>query len=270
MKRGSRALRWYSLAFIVIVSCTDNSTLQNGCVTDADCKGTRICVARQCMDPPDVGPLDAGPVDAGPIDAGPIDAGPIDAGPIDAGSIDAGPIDAGSPPVCTDGTRQRCWVECAQTYSSGCIHADLPPRIMGVESCSGGQWGDCTTLSFCSSFGPGSCTQGTNPPDLYECLDGTNRLGEMLCSRPLGANCMDSYDTGWGITDCVASQSQICPDVFGNCTTEGATQPCEVHCNTGTGPSTPGTQTCQAADCGGTLGHTLYWSQCFTMDACAN
>lgn len=47
---------------------------------------------------------------------------------------------------CDNGERRRCWVECAQEFGPGCIHAGSFVRLMGIETCDGGAWGECSTL----------------------------------------------------------------------------------------------------------------------------
>ena len=177
------------------------------------------------------------------------------------------PVDA-SPGACQDGERRRCWVECGQAYPAGCIHGEVPPSIMGISTCGLQAWGACQTLTACAEVAD-ACQPGDTHGVDFECVDGGLRHGLMNCFRPLGAQCAASFYGGFGITECVLNQDQLCtqgPDI---CDNDGVERPCEAHCDTPDGPIQAGTQRCNAADCGGALGHFRYWGACNTHDACA-
>lgn len=161
-------------------------------------------------------------------------------------------------PVCTSGQLDRCWIECGQTYPGTCIYADNPPRIPGTRPCVAGQWGECEALSHCSTFNAGPCTNAVNAPINFLCLDGSVKNGKMMCIKPLGASCTDSFYGGWGVTDC----PELCTTSADQCAAAGEQRACEVHCDTPAGPVKAGTQTCQEF-CGAKV-----WSVCATKDAC--
>jgi hypothetical protein len=183
-------------------------------------------------------------------------------------AVEAGRTHSADCGACTTGEVRRCWVECVQTYADGCLHADLPPHIRGLETCAKGAWGPCTTLSQCNEYGPGPCTPNETKETKWQCMDGETKTGAFLCTKPLGASCSVGYYSGWGVTDCVLTQDQLCNVTGDTCEAEGETRACTAHCDTPDGPVKNGTQTCMGADCGGGYGHVKFWGPCDTQDAC--
>lgn len=172
-------------------------------------------------------------------------------------------IDCGGPcppcnePVCSNGDRRRCWIECIQEFPPECIHGGIPPLIFGIETCSDSQWGTCQVNNSCAEFAD-SCPNGAEYPVEFECVDETVKQGGYTCSGAIGLNCEFSYYGNWPYQDC----SDLC---FGSeaCDVEGQERACEVYCDSPMGPKMPGVQDCRDVSCG-----TLVWSHCLTMDAC--
>ena len=163
--------------------------------------------------------------------------------------------------ACTEGSRERCWVECQQVYSAGCFNTDTPVRLMGIRSCTAGKWNDCVTKEQCTKYA-GVCPNGTSQTLSFECIDGNQKTGKAPCGRPLGGMCVNSYYSGYGYLDC----PDLCLGSGDACAVEGQTRACEVHCNTPLGPIRAGMQTCQPADCSGI--RVRYWADCKTNDGC--
>ena len=205
----------------------------------------------------DIGDPDVA-ADAGPPDTTATDSAATDTSSADTGSADAASDDAAS--ACEANSLDRCWVECVQTYGEGCIHGDNPPRIAGVRICNGGTWGPCATLATCAEFASGPCdqTQIKSKPIDVVCLDGSKKVGAMLCIKPLGAKCGESWFGGYGAIEC----EHLCLTPADQCPVAGETRDCEVHCDTVDGPLKPGTQSCQGL-CGPNV-----WGPCMTGDAC--
>lgn len=171
-------------------------------------------------------------------------------------------VDCGGPcapcqsePDCSVGERRRCWVECVQTYADGCIHAGVPPLIMGIETCGVTGWGQCEIQSACADM-VDSCMVGDFQVAQYECEDGSTRTGQYNCLLPPGAACTTRYYGNWPPTDC---PEDLCQEPC----THGEVRPCEVYCDEPGGVTRPGTQTC-VGYCGG---YTA-WGPCQTNDGC--
>lgn len=160
---------------------------------------------------------------------------------------------------CGNGNRKRCWLECGQKFASGCFHADVPARIMGISTCINGQWSSCATRDNCSYY-TSACNPSSSRSTSYECLDSSIKTGTYVCSKPLGSSCNSAYYSGWGPGDC----NDLCTGSGDSCTQAGQTQPCTVHCDSSTGPVKQGTQTCRAV-----CNNILIWGPCNTNDACA-
>ncbi len=220
----------------------------------------------------DTGPVDANVGDVAVSDTGLTDTGLTDGGVVDSGVVDSGPIDTsaqdlGITPdvanVCSGAQAKRCWVECAAAWPTNCTTGDpsLAPRIPGVQSCSGGQWGTCIIQGSCAALA-GTCNPGLGgkPADQvpagWKCLDGTPKSTYFGCSGVLGLACQGlGYFINWPIHDC----PDFCADE--TCAV-GASEPCEVFCNSSSGPTHSGTRTCMTTSCGS------YWGQCFPNEAC--
>jgi len=159
--------------------------------------------------------------------------------------------------ICNDGTKQRCWVECAQSWPTGCL-AGNAALIMGVETCQNNQWSACVTERACNEMSS-ACQNGTTTPTSYQCLDSALKSDKLICFKLLGATCNASYFSGWGPESC----SNMCTSTEDLCTINNNTRSCEVHCNTTSGTIKKGTQTCQALCAGNT-----WWGPCITNRAC--
>ncbi len=157
------------------------------------------------------------------------------------------------------GGSNRCWVECVQLYSAGCIHTDLPVRIMGITKCTGATCEPCIIKTQCTDY-LGTCTKEKKLG--YQCLDGTEKVGAARCFTPVGGSCENRYLTGYGPTGC----ENLCLQGGDACQTKGKAQPCEVHCGTSDGVIKPGVQSCEEVGCDD--GVHLVWSECRTKDAC--
>lgn len=165
----------------------------------------------------------------------------------------------GAAAVCNVGENRRCWVECTQQYATGCIHAGLPPLIMGIETCSGGQWGPCATQQTCDAMLVNECTNGSLYPTVVQCTDGSSRQAEYTCFLPLGT-CTHSYYANWPMHDC---PDDLCLTGDDACTADGSERACVVHCDSPSGMTRTGTQGCVSY-----CGTNLAWGPCLTNDGC--
>lgn len=179
-----------------------------------------------------------------------------DGAAVDGVAIDTAPDVAA---VCTLGKLARCWIECPQTYTTGCIDGGLNPKIMGTRACVAGQWGKCEVSVACAALNAGPCTNGKNLDVQYTCLAGKQQAGKYICSKALGANCATSWFVNWPLSDC----PHFCPQQEVECPTLGAEAPCEILCGGPEGPAILGKQKCQEG-CG-----FKYWSQCWGDKPCA-
>lgn len=201
---------------------------------------------------------DGGAKDTAAADGAATDSAASDAATADSGSGDAGAGDVAA--VCKASELKRCWVECPQSYAAGCISGGVPILILGVQKCQAGSWGACEVGSQCADFANGPCTPNAKASDPYVCTDGTKKVGEHLCTKPLGANCQYSYYINWPLWDC----PMLCDGPDDLCTAEqvGTERACEAHCGSPTGPTVPGKQKCQD------VCNANRWMQCMTGEAC--
>ncbi len=169
-----------------------------------------------------------------------------------------------SGPTCANGEKRRCWVECVQPYVSGCLNTGVPPLIMGIETCSSGQWGACAVHQTCDAALVGACTNPSTYATTYECMDGSSRSGAYNCSNAMGPSCTTAYFGNWPLHDC---PDDLCTTGDDLCSNPGETRPCTVHCDSPTGPVRTGSQTCWDPICG--TSYTI-WSPCQTNDGCLN
>ncbi len=172
-------LRFLSLLLMVGLPACGGPVLylaEEGCFSDTECKGDRICHQRECVFPDQIG-LDGGLLRPdGGSDAGP-DAGP------DAGVPDGGLPDAGGGTIgeaceqtsdCIEGAAPICYTE-EDTFGT---------FLGGYCSSDCGRGMDCPEGNICGMIfgGSGACLQGCESseacrPD-YVC---SNLLGPQAC-----------------------------------------------------------------------------------------
>jgi len=159
--------------------------------------------------------------------------------------------------TCVNGDKRRCWVECSQDYVDECLLGNSA-LIMGIETCQGAEWGACVVEMSCGVLSL-SCVNASNAPTTYKCLDGTPKQGHMTCFQAMGASCTTSYYSGWGPGDC----PDLCTGPGDACDNPGESQPCEVHCDSPSGPVKEGTINCSQM-----CASQPVWSMCNTDQAC--
>ena len=224
--------------------CTEPDTCTNGECKGPDnyaCADTNPCTMDTCD--PIVGCVYENAEDGTPCD--------------DDGSVCESGQCSSESDSCLPGQKRRCWVECAQEYPPECL-AGNAALIMGIETCQGGQWGECSVEMGCSTLSK-ACVNASNTPTYYKCLDGTAKTGHMTCFKPLGIDCETSFYSGWGPGDC----PHLCLGSGDACAVDGEERPCEVHCNNAGGPVKQGTQHCQSL-----CDNNKVWGMCDTAQAC--
>ena len=163
------------------------------------------------------------------------------------------------PPACEPGTLTRCEVECPEDYfAANCIRGGNPPLIQGIRRCPGGRRGPCEVNETCDGL-RGPCENANRRPCLVPCLDGTSMDGTRNCFGALGAQCDESYRTGWCLPDdcpplCMAGET---------CDPPGSRRACEVLCGGPEGRTETGEQSCQEF-----CGTHRRWGPCLTNNAC--
>ena len=195
--------------FLALSACGDDAAPGNGCTTDDQCKGDRICVDKQCVDPTAAKLIQ--------IDAGAAGKG---AGTAGSSSASGGRAALDSPELeqaCSRNCEARQAASCAMTTGSvdqcvaGCLVID--------EQNYGYCWDEQTAQYACLASGGYSCVSGYAQPK-STCISETQALS--MCSQkspcrrfcelaagkcaPSGADC---------ITACTAQQNGFSDAICG-------------------------------------------------------
>lgn len=170
----TRPFSWHALAccIVFVAACGDDAqdgaAAGDGCTTDVECKGDRICVDRQCVDPEDAPPDTP---DGGGGGAGRSAARQDGGVPPRAGSGAAGRSGAAGNPVIDDPELEHaCSLDCEARHAASCsmnigsLDQCLAQCLIIDEANQGFCLEEQTDLYACRASGGYACVSGYPQP----------------------------------------------------------------------------------------------------------
>lgn len=213
---------WLSVVLVLAVvcgACGDDDAAANGdgCTTDAQCKGDRICVDRQCVDPGEGGGVQSGSGGSSAGQSGTAAAGQGGSGGT-SGSSGLGGA-AGSGPVDDPELEQACIKNCEARQNAGCsmnigsLDQCIAQCLVVDEQGYGYCLDEQTAQYACLASGGYTCVSGYPSPK-STCITESQALStcsqktpcRRFCERAAG-NCAAEGEAC--MTECAAEQSSF-------------------------------------------------------------